>query len=87
MLLLTSLAALGLKNMSLYFQKKIGKPLTSRELEVLRLITQGKSNAKIAKYLFISIDIVKLDVRSILHKMAVNGRVQAAVKAVKDGLV
>lgn len=63
------------------------KPLTEREVEVLKLITMGKSNTEIAKDLILSVHTVKAHVCSILYKMSVDDRVQAAVKAVRDGLV
>lgn len=63
------------------------RPLTEREVEVLRLITMGKSNTEIAQDLILSVHTVKAHVCSILYKMSVDDRVQAAVKAVRDGLV
>lgn len=63
------------------------RPLTEREVEVLKLITMGKSNTEIAKDLILSVHTVKAHVCSILYKMSVDDRVQAAVKAVRDGLV
>src|SRR5574344_424289 len=62
-------------------------PLTERELEVLRHLVTGKSNTEIAKELIVSVHTAKAHVCSILQKMCVNDRVQAAVKAVKEGLV
>lgn len=64
-----------------------GKELTEREYEVLRHITMGKSNTEIAKELIISVHTAKAHVCSILQKMSVNDRVQAAVKAVREDLV
>ena len=61
--------------------------LTERELEVLKLLVAGKSNTEIAKELIVSVHTAKAHVCSILQKMCVNDRVQAAVKAVKEGLV
>jgi DNA-binding NarL/FixJ family response regulator len=61
--------------------------LTSRELEVLQLIVEGKSNPEIAETLFISIHTAKAHVGSILNKLCVNDRVQAAIKALKENLV
>ena len=61
--------------------------LTEREYEVLKLLVQGKSNTEIAKELIVSVHTAKAHVCSILQKMCVNDRVQAAVKAVKEGLV
>ena len=62
-------------------------PLTDREFEVLRHLVEGKSNTEIAKELIVSVHTAKAHVCSILQKMCVNDRVQAAVKAVKEGLV
>ena len=62
-------------------------PLTEREFEVLKHLVAGKSNTEIAKELIVSVHTAKAHVCSILQKMSVNDRVQAAVKAVKEGLV
>ena len=62
-------------------------PLTDREFEVLKHLVDGKSNTEIAKELIVSVHTAKAHVCSILQKMCVNDRVQAAVKAVKEGLV
>lgn len=62
-------------------------PLTDREKEVLKHLVSGKSNTEIAKELIVSVHTAKAHVCSILQKMCVNDRVQAAVKAVKEGLV
>lgn len=61
-------------------------PLTDREFEVLKHLVEGKSNTEIAKELIVSVHTAKAHVCSILQKMCVNDRVQAAVKAVKEGL-
>ena len=61
--------------------------LTEREFEVLKHLVAGKSNTEIAKELIVSVHTAKAHVCSILQKMCVNDRVQAAVKAVKEGLV
>jgi len=65
---------------------RYGKPLSEREYEVLNLVVKGKSNSEIAEELMISVHTAKAHVCSILQKMAVNDRVQAAVKAVRKGL-
>ena len=62
-------------------------PLTEREYEVLKHLVSGKSNTEIAKELIVSVHTAKAHVCSILQKMCVNDRVQAAVIAVKEGLV
>ncbi len=66
--------------------EKDGKPLTEREYEVLKLVIMGKSNTEIAEELHISVHTAKAHVCSILQKMSVGDRVQAAVKAVREGL-
>ena len=60
--------------------------LTSREKEVLVLLTQGLSNTEIAEKLIISSHTAKAHVCNILTKLSVTDRVQAAVKAVKYDL-
>ena len=67
--------------------EKHGKPLTKREYEVLKYVVMGKSNTEIAEELFISVHTAKAHVCSILQKLSVTHRVQAAVKAVRKGLV
>ena len=61
--------------------------LTERENEVLKLLVQGKSNTEIAQELIVSVHTAKAHVCSILQKLCVDDRVQAAVKAIKVGLV
>jgi DNA-binding CsgD family transcriptional regulator/pimeloyl-ACP methyl ester carboxylesterase len=61
--------------------------LSQRELEVLRLLTQGKSNPEIAKELFITRNTVQNHVSSILIKTNLNNRAQAAVYAQQHGIV
>lgn len=61
--------------------------LTEREQEVLKLLVQGRSNTEIAKELIVSVHTAKAHVCSILQKLCVDDRVQAAVKAIKEGLV
>lgn len=70
----------------LILSEKCGKPLTERELEVLKHVVMGKSNIEIAQELKISVHTSKAHVCSILEKMSVSDRVQAAVKAVRGGL-
>ncbi|MDB9414321.1 response regulator [Microcystis aeruginosa] len=62
-------------------------PLTERELEILDLIVAGCSNAQIADRLYITIGTVKTHVRNILNKLSVDDRTQAAVLALRSGLV
>jgi DNA-binding NarL/FixJ family response regulator len=61
--------------------------LSERELEVLRLLAEGKTNQEIAAELIISPTTVKTHVQNILTKMGVSDRTQAAVHAVRHGLI
>jgi len=69
--------------------KPVANPnrLSGRELEVLRLIIDGKSNPEIASMLYLSLSTIKCHVRSIMDKLSVDDRVQAAVVALRSGLV
>ncbi|MDY6781475.1 MAG: response regulator transcription factor [Cyanobacteriota bacterium] len=62
-------------------------PLTERELDVLELIVAGCSNAAIAEKLHITVGTVKTHVRNILSKLCADDRTQAAVRALRSGLV
>lgn len=62
-------------------------PLTRRESEILELIVAGYSNAVIADQLYITVGTVKVHIRNILDKLCVNDRTQAAVQALRSGLV
>ena len=62
-------------------------PLTSRELEVLELIVAGCSNAEISEKLYITVGTVKTHVCHILNKLCADDRTQAAVRALRAGLV
>ncbi|MEB3178625.1 MAG: response regulator transcription factor [Nostocaceae cyanobacterium] len=64
-----------------------GFPLTQREMEVLELIVSGCDNAEIAKRLYLTVGTVKTHVRGILSKLCVADRTQAAVRALRAGLV
>jgi two-component system, NarL family, response regulator LiaR len=61
--------------------------LSVRELEVLKLIVEGYHNPDIAQALHLSEHTVKTHVKSILNKLTVNDRVQAAVLALRSGLI
>ncbi len=62
-------------------------PLTERELEVLGLIVCGCSNIEIAKRLYVTVGTVKTHVRNLLGKLGAMDRTQAAVTALRSGLV
>lgn len=61
--------------------------LTQREYEVLKLVVDGQTNSEIAKTLTISEHTAKAHVCNIIQKLLVDDRTQAAVKALKEGLV
>ena len=67
--------------------EKSAEPLTERETEVLRLLAQGKSNKEIARALHIAEQTVKTHVSHILDKLGVPSRTQAAIYAIRVGLV
>ncbi len=60
--------------------------LTPREVEVLKLLSQGQTNPQIAQNLLFSVSTVKAQVRSILSKLGVSDRTQAAVRALESRL-
>ncbi len=64
-----------------------GEQLTTKEKEVLALLTQGRTNKEIASELYVSATTIKSHVSSILRKLEVNDRTQAVIKAMKEGLL
>lgn len=68
-------------------QHFLHEDLTQRELEVLLLIAQGKSNQEIADELFITLKTVKTHVSNILSKLEVEDRTQATIYAFKHQLI
>ncbi|HKI57741.1 MAG TPA: response regulator transcription factor [Trueperaceae bacterium] len=64
-----------------------GTNLTERELEVLRAVADGLSNREIAERLEVSVGTVKKHVQDILERLAASDRTQAAVKALRQGLL
>ena len=71
---------------NLYDTSDIKSILTVRELETLKLVSEGKSNVEIAEIMMVSKNTAKAHVGSILSKLSVTDRVQAAVMAVKANL-
>lgn len=73
-------------------QKPLSTPvssctLTERELEVLALVVEGLSNQEIAERLILSTETIKTHMRHLMEKLSVSDRTQAAVKALRTGLV
>ncbi len=68
-------------------RRKLHEDLTGREIEVLHLIADGKSNQEIADELFITLKTVKTHVSNILSKLEVSDRTQATIYAFKHNLV
>ena len=75
------------RQMSRAMFKEKHSNLTQREYEVLKLVVDGKSNNEIAQELTISEHTAKAHVCNIIQKLVVDDRTQAAVKALKEGLV
>ena len=67
-------------------ESTIRAELSDREIEVLKLIANGKDNSEIARELFISAKTVKNHISNILLKLSIENRIQAAVYAVKSGI-
>lgn len=61
--------------------------LSKRELEILKLLIEGRSNTEIATLLYLSPNTIKTHIRGILNKLSVENRIQAAVAAVRMGLL
>ncbi len=68
-------------------RKRYNTDLTEREMEVLELIVEGKSNKEIAAILHVTTHTAKVHVGNIIQKLAVDDRTQAAVKALQQGYV
>jgi DNA-binding NarL/FixJ family response regulator len=66
---------------------RVGIELSAREVEVLTMLAEGLANQEIADVLYISQSTVRHHISSILDKLQVDNRVQAAVRAVREGLV
>jgi len=76
-----------MEELSLIACKKINEFFTAREFQVLKLVTLGQSNTEIGTELIISSHTVKKHVHSILQKLCVVNRVQAAVKITRASLL
>jgi two-component system NarL family response regulator len=63
------------------------EPLTDRERQVLELVVQGLSNPEIGERLFLSENTIKKYLHNILEKLHLNNRVEAAIYAVREGIV
>jgi DNA-binding NarL/FixJ family response regulator len=63
------------------------EPLTEREQQVLELVVQGLNNPEIGERLHLSENTIKKYLHNILEKLHLNNRVEAAIYAVKQGLV
>jgi len=62
-------------------------PLSDREIEILQLVSQGKSNKEIAAELFISVNTVKVHMANIFTKIGVSSRTEATLYAIEHGIV
>lgn len=68
-------------------QAGVPNPLSDREMEVLILIAEGLTNPEIGQRLYISSGTVRVHVSNIIAKLGVNDRVQAAVRALREGWI
>jgi DNA-binding NarL/FixJ family response regulator len=71
----------------LILQDSARSVLSARQVEILELVVDGMSNVQMAVHLSVSLDTVKTHMRNILGRLAVSDRTQAAVKAIRSGLV
>jgi two-component system, NarL family, response regulator LiaR len=76
-----------IENLKVPSSKGNNANLSQRELDVLRLMVDGLSNPEIAEKLYLSPNTIKTHVRGIMNKLSVDDRVQAAVVALRSGLV
>lgn len=68
--------------------ERLNRPqLSNRELDVLKLVAQGKTNQQIATELYISESTVKYHINNVLSKLGVSDRTQATLVAIKRGIV
>ncbi|MBU2603107.1 MAG: response regulator transcription factor [Actinobacteria bacterium] len=81
------LKRLAVTNASEGGRESDGPSLTTREVEVLRLVARGASNAQIAAELHVTVNTAKAHLKRILEKLNVQNRTQAATYAMRRGLV
>lgn len=67
--------------------KFYGKPFKAREIKILHLIAEGKSNTEIGEIMSFSVNTIKVYVSFILGRLNVETRVEAVMKALKLGLI
>ena len=72
---------------SRFRERVLRKDLSARELEVLRLMVAGRSNKEIAREIGIGEESVKTHSKSLFHKLGVADRTQAAIEAIRHGIV
>lgn len=68
-------------------KEKIHEPLTLKEKEILKHVSMGKNNERIAKEMNISVHTTKVHIHNILKKLSVQDRTEAAVKAVLNNWI
>jgi DNA-binding NarL/FixJ family response regulator len=69
------------------FQKNRNSPLTSRETEVLELLSKGKSYSTIADELFVDKETIRTHIKNIYWKLEVHSKAEAIEKALKNKLI
>lgn len=79
--------ATGLQEANRAESAKSPSRLSQREIEVLKHVVEGSSNQQIAERLVVSVETVKTHMRRIMEKLAVSDRTQAAVKAMREGIL
>jgi DNA-binding NarL/FixJ family response regulator len=67
-------------------EKKLELPLSTRELDITRLVGEGKTNKEIADELYLSVGTVKNHITQVLHKLELRDRTQLAIFAVKNDI-
>ncbi len=82
-----AMAARMLRSVTRHAAQADAPALTERELDVLRLVARGASNAQVAEQLFITVNTVKVHLKNILEKLQLCNRTQAATYAVRTGLI